>query len=99
MLDDQRIGVKGVGAVMSMYCRQGGRVFARGNGASNFEFKGVVPAALGRAGRQRNEAGAESGEPFSGISDMDPRSWASVKSAEAEIGRRFPWPIRWHQND
>ena len=84
---------------MSMYSRHGRRVSARGNGAGNFEFQGVVPAALGGAGRQRNEAGAKPGEPFSGISDMDPRSWASVKSAKAEIGRRFPWPIRWDQSD
>src|SRR5215467_8930040 len=88
MLDWQRIGV---GAVISMYCRHCGRVFSRGDGAGNFEFQRVV--------RQHNEAGAEPGEPFSGISDMDPRSWASVKSTEAEIGRRFPWPNRWDEND
>jgi hypothetical protein len=91
MLDDRRIGIEGVGAVMSMDCRQGGRIFARGDGAGNFEFQGVV--------RQRKEAGAEPGGPFAGISDMDPRSSVSVESAEAEVCRRFPWANRWDQND
>ena len=64
MLDDRRIGVEGVAAVMSMDRRHGGCVFARGDGAGNFEFQGVVG--------QHKEAGAEPGGPFAGISDMDP---------------------------
>ena len=63
-LDDRRIGV---GAVTCMDRRHGGRVFARGDGAGNFEFQGVV--------RQHKEAGAETGGSFAGISDMDPRSF------------------------
>jgi len=60
----QKIGVEGVGAITSKYSRHAGRVFARGDGAGNFEFQGVVG--------QHKEAGAEPGGPFAGISDMDP---------------------------
>ena len=76
---------------MSKDRRHGGRVFTRDDGAGNLEFQGVV--------RQHKEVGAKPGGPFPGISDMDPRSWASVKSAEAKVCRRFPWPNRWDQND
>lgn len=55
---------------MSMDCRHGGCVFARGDGAGNFEFQGGV--------RQQKEAGAEPGGPFAGIGDMDPQSWARL---------------------
>src|SRR5262249_34667613 len=89
-LDGRRKDVGGV-VVMSMDRRHRGCVFARGDGAGNFEFQGIV--------RQYKEAGTKPGGPFAGISDMDPRRWASVKSAEAEVGRRFPWPNRWDQND
>jgi hypothetical protein len=84
-------GRNGVGAIVSMYRRHCDRVFARGNRAGNFEFEDVV--------RQRNEASAEADGPFSGISNMDPRGWASVPSAEMKVSRRFPRPNRWDQDD
>jgi hypothetical protein len=53
-----------------MYRHHSDRLLARADRPGNFEFEDVV--------RRRKEAGAEAGEPFLGIGDMDPRSWTST---------------------
>jgi hypothetical protein len=51
-----------------------------------------VQAALGRAGRQRNEAAPNRANPFSGISDVEPRnnghSENGAPEGESRITRR-----------